>query len=74
MPMAMLTNTPSCNYAGGSVMSFRDWTYDAAGRMSQVKETVTANNSVSIYVSSHDGDGQPTSNTPRRIRRQSHSW
>jgi hypothetical protein len=55
-----VTHTPSYNYAGGSVVSFRDWTYDAAGRMSQVKETVTANNSVSTYVSSHDGDGQPT--------------
>jgi YD repeat-containing protein len=54
-----VTHTPSYDYAGGSVVSFRDWTYDAAGRMSQVKETVTANNSVSTYISSYDGDGQP---------------
>jgi hypothetical protein len=54
-----VTHTPSYNYVGGSLVSFRDWTYDAAGRMSQVKETVTANNSVSTYISNHDGDGQP---------------
>jgi hypothetical protein len=54
-----VTHTPSYNYAGGSVVSFPDWTYDAAGQMAQVKETVTANNSVSTYISSHDGDGQP---------------
>ena len=42
------------------MVSFRDWTYDAAGRMSQVRETVTANNSVSTYISSQDGDGQST--------------
>lgn len=54
------THSPSYNYVGGSVVSNRDWTYDAAGRMSQVKETVTANNnSVSTYVASNDGDGQP---------------
>src|SRR2546425_53900 len=41
-----VTHTPSYNNAGGSVVSFRDWTYDAAGRISQVKETVTANNSI----------------------------
>lgn len=55
-----MTHTPSYNYAGGSVVSFRDWTYDAAGQMTQAKETVTANNSVSTYISNHDGDGQPT--------------
>ena len=55
-----VTHTPNYNYVGGSIVSFRDWTYDGAGQMSQVKETVTANNSVSTYVSSHDGDGQPT--------------
>jgi YD repeat-containing protein len=54
-----VTHTPSYNYAGGSVVSFRDWTYDAAGRMIQVKETATANSSVSTYISNHDGDGQP---------------
>jgi len=54
-----VTHTPSYNYAGGSVLSFRDWTYDAAGQMAQVRETVTANNSVSTYISNNDGDGQP---------------
>jgi hypothetical protein len=55
-----VTHTPSYNNMG-SVVSFRDWTYDAAGLMVQVKETVTANNSVSTYVTNHDGDGQPIS-------------
>jgi len=53
-----VTHTPSYNYAGGSVVSFRDWTYDAAGQMTQVKETKIANNSVSTYISRFDGDGQ----------------
>jgi hypothetical protein len=54
-----VTHSPSYNYVGGSVVSNRDWTYDAAGRMSQARETVTANSSVSTYISNHDGDGQP---------------
>jgi YD repeat-containing protein len=36
----------------------RDWTYDAAGKMVQVKETVTATSQVSTYVTSQDGDGR----------------
>jgi YD repeat-containing protein len=51
-------HTPTYVYAGGPVASFRDWTYDAAGDMTQVRETLTANNSVSTYVSGYDGDGQ----------------
>jgi hypothetical protein len=58
-PNGKVTHSPSYNYVGGSVVSNPDWTYDAAGRMSQVKETVTANSSVSTYISNHDGDGQP---------------
>jgi hypothetical protein len=54
-----VTHTPSYNNMG-SVVSFRDWTYDAAGEMTQVKETITVNNSVSTYISNPDGDGQPT--------------
>jgi len=37
---------------------FRDWTYNAAGQMVQVKETQTANNQFSTYVSNYDGDGE----------------
>jgi len=51
-------HTPSYNNMG-SVVSFRDWTYDTSGQMTQVSETLTANNSVSTYLSNHDGDGQP---------------
>ncbi|HEX7333219.1 MAG TPA: Ig-like domain-containing protein [Pyrinomonadaceae bacterium] len=36
---------------------FRDLTYNAAGKMVQVKETVTATNVFSTYVVSYDGDG-----------------
>jgi YD repeat-containing protein len=38
--------------------SFRDWRYDAAGRMIEVKETVTNPGSVSTYTTTYDGDGQ----------------
>ena len=37
---------------------FRDWVYDTAGKMIQVKETVTATNQFSTYVASYDGDGR----------------
>jgi YD repeat-containing protein len=36
----------------------RDLTYDAAGEMVQVKETVTGTSQVSTYVTSYDGDGR----------------
>jgi YD repeat-containing protein len=36
----------------------RDWTYDAAGKMVQVKETVTSTSQVSTYVTSYDGNGR----------------
>lgn len=42
----------------GNVTAYRDWTYDAAGRMTQVQETVTNPSSVSTYVTSYDGDGK----------------
>jgi YD repeat-containing protein len=38
---------------------YRDWSYDAAGRMVQVQETITNPSSVSTYTTSYDGDGQP---------------
>ncbi len=38
---------------------YRDWSYDAAGRMVQVQETLTNPSSVSTYKTSYDGDGQP---------------
>jgi YD repeat-containing protein len=37
----------------------RDWSYDAAGNLVKVKETVTANGQVSTFVTSYDGDGRP---------------
>jgi YD repeat-containing protein len=37
---------------------YRDWTYDAAGRMVQVQETITSPSSVSTYTTGYDGDGQ----------------
>lgn len=37
---------------------FRDLSYNAAGKMIQVKETQTANNQFSTYVASYDGDGE----------------
>ena len=37
---------------------FRDLVYNVAGKMVQVKETVTATNVSSTYVVSYDGDGQ----------------
>ncbi len=40
---------------------YRDWSYDAAGRMVQVQETLTNPSSVSTYKTSYDGDGQPVS-------------
>jgi YD repeat-containing protein len=36
----------------------RDHTYNAAGKMVQVKETVTATSQISTYVTSYDGDGE----------------
>jgi hypothetical protein len=42
----------------GNVTAYRDWTYDAAGRMIQVKETIINPNSVSTYITSYNGDGQ----------------
>ena len=44
--------------SNGNVTSSRDWTYDAAGRMVQVQETITNPNSVSTYTTNYDGDGQ----------------
>jgi YD repeat-containing protein len=37
---------------------YRDWSYDAAGRIIQVQETITNPSSVSTYTTSYDGDGQ----------------
>ena len=37
---------------------FRDLIYNAAGKMVQVKETVTATSQFSTYVTSYDGDGE----------------
>ena len=54
-----VTHTPNYAYAGGPVVSYRDWTYDAAGEMTQVRETLTANSSASTYITNNDGDGQP---------------
>jgi YD repeat-containing protein len=38
---------------------YRDWSYDAAGQMVQVQETITNPSSVSTYTTAYDGDGQP---------------
>jgi YD repeat-containing protein len=38
---------------------YRDWSYDAAGKMVQVQETVNNPISVSTYTTGYDGDGQP---------------
>ncbi len=38
---------------------YRDWSYDAAGRMIQVQETIVSPSSTSTYTTSYDGDGQP---------------
>ncbi|HEV7746048.1 MAG TPA: hypothetical protein VGO56_13695 [Pyrinomonadaceae bacterium] len=38
---------------------YRDWSYDAAGRMVQVQETATSPSSVATYTTGFDGDGQP---------------
>jgi YD repeat-containing protein len=51
-------HTPLAYDANFNETMFRDWTYDAAGLLVQTRETITANNSVSTYVSSYDGDGQ----------------
>lgn len=40
------------------MISFRNWSYNAAGRMTQVKETVTATSAVSTIVTNYDGDGE----------------
>ena len=53
-----VTHTPIYAYAGGPIAAYRDWTYDAAGQMTQVKETVNSPSSVSTYISAYDGDGQ----------------
>jgi YD repeat-containing protein len=37
----------------------RDWSYDAAGNLVKVKETVTATSAVSTFVTTYDGDGKP---------------
>lgn len=56
--MARLPTLQAYNYIGGSVISFRNWSYNAAGRMTQVKETVTATSAVSTIVTNYDGDGE----------------
>jgi YD repeat-containing protein len=38
---------------------YRDWSYDASGRMVQVQETMTSPSTVSTYTTGYDGDGQP---------------
>lgn len=55
----------------------RDHTYNAAGQVVQIKETVTATSQISTYVTSYDGDGNqakeflqqdPTNTTSYKVR------
>ena len=49
-------HSPTTN--NSTVIGSRDWAYDAAGRMIQAKDTTTANNAISTYLTAYDGDGQ----------------
>ena len=53
-----MKHSPIVYDSNGNVTAYRDWSYDAAGRMIQVQETTTGPSSVSTYTTSYDGDGQ----------------
>jgi YD repeat-containing protein len=51
-------HTPLAYDVNNNESIYRDWTYDAAGQMVQVKEKIVAGNQTSTYVTAYDGDGQ----------------
>ena len=50
--------TPAYSWPGGSLASFRDWSYDTAGLLIKLKETVVASGWTSTYITSYDGNGR----------------